>query len=272
MSKSDLFQLLGIFGLKNSAAKIYKNENAIELMSRMLDKVPEKDKMFAFQEIQDTEPIKQVLAKHIKGIKTYYTHHNMSRPYKVEIFPGADYEVVISYLSSDGFYKPLLDLEIVHTVFVGAYVSTKYEQASEPGNSILIQEPLDVSKGTMGCFYVGHKVYLFEPDSPIEEYYSPIGNSDVPYPYAITKNRIYLMLEDSYKFNGKHYEKYVCFNKNDPVYLEYLDTNGNEDGIVPYLYYWDMCPRTSKDMNNSDKNFKKHFMEFKVKLYEPKNI
>ena len=44
--------------------------------------------------------------------------------------------------------------------------------------------------------YIGSTIYTFRSKSPIVAYHSPIGNSAVPYPYAVDDaNRAYLMIE-----------------------------------------------------------------------------
>ena len=59
------------------------------------------------------------------------------------------------------------------------------------GNSILVETD------TREYTYIGHRVYSFSTDSDIVEYISEVGNSDVPYPYAIDSDgKYYLMLED----------------------------------------------------------------------------
>ena len=39
---------------------------------------------------------------------------------------------------------------------------------------------------------------LFKTEDVINEYFSPIGNADVPYPYAVGTENVYLMIEDAY--------------------------------------------------------------------------
>ena len=44
--------------------------------------------------------------------------------------------------------------------------------------------------------FIGHEIYSFvTPDDVIQEYYSPVGNNAVPYPYAIGEHRTYFMLD-----------------------------------------------------------------------------
>ncbi len=75
------------------------------------------------------------------------------------------------------------------TEFSGAY-GPKYD-----GNSILLKLKNEY-------IYIGSMIYSFVPLAPIKSYVSPVGNSGVPYPYAIdTKNNIYLMIEDVIMLN-----------------------------------------------------------------------
>jgi hypothetical protein len=48
--------------------------------------------------------------------------------------------------------------------------------------------------------YIGNEIKAFQTkqDDMIIKYISPIGNSDVPYPYAIGKKFTYLILENKY--------------------------------------------------------------------------
>lgn len=58
------------------------------------------------------------------------------------------------------------------------------------GTSVLAQLP------DGRYLYIGSTIYTFRPKSPIVAYHSPVGNSAVPYPYAVDDaNRAYLMIE-----------------------------------------------------------------------------
>lgn len=62
------------------------------------------------------------------------------------------------------------------------------------GNSLL----LEISD--KHYIHIGDCVFSFNTvdDDVIVKYYSPVGNSDVPYPYAVGKNYIYFMWDKSY--------------------------------------------------------------------------
>jgi hypothetical protein len=76
-------------------------------------------------------------------------------------------------------------------VFIGKSTK-KYTYYSEPftGNSILIEIK------TKTYIYVVDAIKLFHFEEPIIKYISPMGNSDVPYPFALTKNYAILLIED----------------------------------------------------------------------------
>ena len=60
------------------------------------------------------------------------------------------------------------------------------------GNTIL----LNIGAGMY--VHVGGRVILFKAQSPIVEFHSPVGNNDVPYPYAVDRDRrCYLLIENT---------------------------------------------------------------------------
>jgi len=63
--------------------------------------------------------------------------------------------------------------------------------------------------------FIGDKIFTFASYAPINEFVSPVGHNDVPYPHAIdTAGNIYLMIENKIimngvdKLKGTPYEKY----------------------------------------------------------------
>ena len=46
--------------------------------------------------------------------------------------------------------------------------------------------------------FIGEEVYSFETDDEITKFYTPIGNSDVAYPVALSKENAYFMLDKQY--------------------------------------------------------------------------
>jgi len=116
------------------------------------------------------------------------------------------------------------------------------------GNSILLQ---------LGSKYryIGHEIYDFSPvkDDVIVEYYSNIGNNDVPYPYAVGKTHVYIMLD-------KVAVEKSYFTMSKPIYEQYY-----------YEHRVKMClfgnPRTDLCADKSVYGPKiKEFKEKRVKL------
>ena len=114
-------------------------------------------------------------------------------------------------------------------IFIGddayCYSGKKRYMKKEPfalGNSILIK----LSKHKY--ISIGWKVEEFKTEDEIVKYVSPIGNSDVPYPYAIGTKYTYLMIENIYIEN------------------EFLKIYGNED---PYDVYYGFLHDKKKKEN-----------------------
>lgn len=73
------------------------------------------------------------------------------------------------------------------TIHVGGEGSS---HPHEVGNSILVR------KNTDRWIWIGERILEWKPLAPIVSFSSPVGNSDVPYPFAIDQdNNIYLLIE-----------------------------------------------------------------------------
>ena len=109
------------------------------------------------------------------------THDNGSRPFKVVLHDK-------TYVIYVGTYD-----EKAHTYdYVDVTQNGAYKHAFVPPepNSILLQISEHI------YMYVGHEIYTFRPKAPIAHYHSPMGNSDVPYPFAVdVKGNGYFMLD-----------------------------------------------------------------------------
>ncbi len=145
--------------------------------------------------------------------KIYTTHDNGGSPFQVSI---KGLTVTISKLedkySEIETYKELRSINS-DKIFIGkkspkgGYDGLKPSQAE--GNSILLK---------VGSKYVfiGHEIYEFKPveGDTIVEYYSDIGNSDVPYPYAVGEKYMYIMLD-------KVAVEKSYFNLKEDIYQQY---------------------------------------------------
>lgn len=126
----------------------------------------------------------------VKGVKTYEIHDNGSVPFIAKVSPS---QKTIKVLVKDTD-KQIVDTKYTN-IFIGdnllndKYYLKKGKESGSLGNSILVE----VSKRKY--IYIGSEIYSFETDEDIKSYYSPIGNNDVPYPYAVGDKLHYFMLE-----------------------------------------------------------------------------
>jgi hypothetical protein len=134
--------------------------------------------------------------------KTYEIHDNGGRPFFVTV-QGKWITVeknMDAYEMKDGKFrtiqrprKVLLEMK-VDELFIGKKSPTGGYDGLKPseaeGNSLLVKQGSTYT-------YIGSEIYEFSPvdGDKINTYYSDIGNSDVPYPYAVGKTHVYLLVD-----------------------------------------------------------------------------
>lgn len=137
---------------------------------------------------------------------TFYTHDNRARPYKVSIS-----NQVFVYKQFDD--EPLY-IFTPQKVFIGESPIDDMTRRSGnhgpefTGNSILL-------KLEDTFIFIGGVILEFVPLAEIVKFVSPVGNNDVPYPYAVDED-------------GRHY----LFEGN-------VILNGNIKSENPYHWYYD---------------------------------
>lgn len=135
--------------------------------------------------------------------KTYRTLFNGDEPFKivvesskkVEIYKRVEYDDdKRKYVYED---KPFLSFK-PSEIFIGNSPKNAMTESSGgfgpkfKGNSCLFR----IVKNKY--MYVGELIYTFTPKKQIIKYVSPVGNNDVPYPYAVDEdNNYYLLTEDA---------------------------------------------------------------------------
>jgi hypothetical protein len=165
-----------------------------------------------------------------KNYENYFIHDNGGRPFLVYVKKG---EVNIYKTSSDRFYTIEDDWSYIDrnnkwiyiklvkkyksiNIFIGKDIKSSispHPSNKNMGNTILIQ----ISKNVY--VFIGYMIYLFKTNKKITSYYSPVGNNDVPYPFAIDEDKKYYLLLDRVILNNVPY-KY----KKDP-YRYYYDNH-----------------------------------------------
>ena len=137
----------------------------------------------------------------------YDIHDNGNRPFRVIVSDdGANAKKVTIYkdvntgtLEEIADYSKLIKELTVKEVYVGnstgraAGSDHRPEQANFfKGNSVL----LHVSGNKY--IHVGTSVYEFQMDDKVDQYFSMVGNNDVPYPVLLGTENVYFMLEDDH--------------------------------------------------------------------------
>lgn len=143
--------------------------------------------------------------------QTYWTHDNGGRPFRCVVYAN-DISV---YLEED----KLFSWENTKKIWIGEEEDDGEDELA--GNSILVQ----VSEHKY--VFIGHKIYEVDITDQIMEYCSPIGNNDVPYPYAVGENNTYLMCQNVYL------PTHSCDFFND-VYRQYYFEPGCKEIAVPF--------------------------------------
>jgi hypothetical protein len=145
----------------------------------------------------------------------YFTHDNGRRPFMVDINTKSKslevYQLDFDsweeyrdkhYTTKNGIHKcgyyddekinEFYNIPVFKTKYKNIFIGEDLAWSAAKGNSIL------VNKNDKDYIFIGECIYVFQPEDKIIEYFSPVGNNDVPYPYAIGEKYIYFMIE--YKF------------------------------------------------------------------------
>lgn len=143
--------------------------------------------------------------------KCYLTLDNGGRPFKVCYDSSRFWVMMPDDLDADKYTYGKVAVEPTRyrralvgrsprnamTEFSGGY-GPKFD-----GNSMLF-ETANTKTTTNTYVYVGERVCSFDTaaDDRIVSYVSPVGNSGVPYPYAVGESNTYLLIEDAFVPNA----------------------------------------------------------------------
>lgn len=199
--------------------------------------------------------------------KTYAIHDNGGRPFFVTV-QGKNVVVeknMDKYELKDGKFvtiehprKVILEMK-VDEIFVGKKSPTGGYDGLKPseaeGNSLLLKKgPKYVS--------IGSEIYEFSPmpGDSIDAYYSDIGNSDVPYPYAVGKTHVYIMLD-------KVAIDKSFFDMKKPIYEQYYHVTSELDMCVRGYEPKDVC-KDKKQAKATMKDLKAKTRKLKSKVLQ----
>ncbi len=185
---------------------------------------------------------KESKSSSFKKVKTYYIHDNGGRPFKVEA-TNKNIKIYKAKYDDSGENPPTYEKNVkTISSYDGLFVGT-HNDGSFKGNSLLVHVKNNK------YIFIGQEVLEFTAHEPITYYASEVGNSDVPYPYAVSKNNIYLMLDAPAKQGEK--KKYY--------YIEKKNFTGNMSDV--YRYFYDIYKKKENPFN-----------QFKVKTLVKRNL
>ena len=191
-----------------------------------------------------------------KCTKSYFTHDNGGRPFLVYI---KDQQVSI-YKKSNKYYFVEDENENednknkwMYIHFIAKYKPLKIWIGRSPknkitlggggfgkdfyGNSILLQ----ITKNNY--VFIGTSIFKFEHKNQIVKFVSPVGNSDVPYPFAIDNKNNCILFEEH-------------------IIIKDIPKKYSND---PYQFYYD-------NENQKNQNNQKKFSKLKHKIIEKREF
>lgn len=135
-------------------------------------------------------------------MNTYLIHNNGDRPFSVRVSRAGQPKRIEVYRNT---WNPntstydagarVYDTQRYERVFLGdndlRLPTAEYPKGAAKGNTILVH--LSGSR----YLFIGATLFTFRvaPHDTIESFYSPIGGSDAPYPYAVGRTHVYFMLD-----------------------------------------------------------------------------
>lgn len=158
--------------------------------------------------------------------QSYLIHDNGGRPYRVQI----EGKYVLVYKQGTWAHDQTKTDETVIMEFKGCqkiFIGKDTSDNQADGNTILLQP--DETKNVY--FLISRNIYKFETVEPVLDFFSPIGNSDVPYEFAVTKNWLYLTTAKVRITRRAEYEaepymahyKHMPANIPETIPMEYVD-------------------------------------------------
>lgn len=122
-------------------------------------------------------------------IKKYYIHWNGDRPYTVLVTLSSI--IIFKKDNNDKYTKLVTKIDKYKNIFIGNNTQKfgGYYKQKFTGSSILIETKIKE------YIFIGKDIYKFTTTSPITHFYSIMGNSDVPYSFALS-DKVYLFIEN----------------------------------------------------------------------------
>lgn len=159
----------------------------------------------------------------------HFTHDNGGRPFAIKLIGN---QVHVFEFDRDNDKEELyiigkVPIKNKSDLMIGIDNEYKFN-----GNSVLIR--LKQNK----YLFIGSNIYELTTNDKILKYFSPVGNSDVPYPYAVGENYTYLLIEGNC-IDNRYLKSFAPKDKNFVPYTYYYGWDGagiRTDGIKPFKH------------------------------------
>ena len=143
----------------------------------------------------------------------YYIHDNGGRPFMVETNNTTGVVNVYKRLEGDKYAKEPLKTFTAQHIFVGKSPLNKMTKFSSGHGKAFEGNTLLLHIDDKNYVYIGREIFSFKSLAKITKYLSPVGNNDVPYPYATDENgKTYLISEgvvlDNFQKNSVYDDPY----------------------------------------------------------------
>lgn len=136
-----------------------------------------------------------------ENAKSYKTHSNGSFPFNVVVVDKTILIFKNISKSDENSWQLCSSIKSYSKVFIGKNTkkySINSRYGSFTGNTILIEV-----KQPCSYMYIGNSIVEFKTKEPILQYHSVMGDSDVPYPFAISENYIYVTMGNDFAYTKR---------------------------------------------------------------------
>lgn len=193
----------------------------------------------------------------------YEIHDNGGRPFRVVIDKS---NVKIFNNETD---ELLHEYHLVKQIFIGTSPlneMTEFSGGHGPdfdGNSILLNLLGNV------YVYIGPEILMFMTNSPVVNYSSPVGNNDVPYPFAVCENKEVILLIENVcltrctNFEYPYLEYYRQSKMDMSVKIEIIakDPNGyNDEEDNDWYVRYSSFEEKDQNFYINDKKYRKYYL------------
>jgi hypothetical protein len=151
-------------------------------------------------------------------MKTIYAFYNGQKTFKIKANLHTRHVEIFDEIDDD---KPLV-FSAYYKEFLSPALEPNFNPRIQGGSALLYLFNDDINNNNHKYVFVGKNIYSFETSNLITCFHSTVGNSGVPYPYALDRNNnAYLMLEN------------VIITPSE------FNTEKLRSSSSPYLFYYD---------------------------------